>query len=64
MDGSLFANYDSSVYALDAATGDEAWQFAADEAITQPRIADGTVFVASDYTTVHALDTGIQNSSE
>jgi len=46
-----------SVYALDAATGDELWQFVdVGEVSSPPTVADGTVYVGSDDWNVYALD--------
>ncbi|MFC6768363.1 PQQ-binding-like beta-propeller repeat protein [Natrinema soli] len=50
--------------ALDAATGDEKWQFVAERDIDPPRFADDTVFLSADYTTVHALDAGTADPNE
>lgn len=50
--------------ALDAATGDEKWNFVAESDIDSPRFADDTVIFSADHTTVHALDAGTADSSE
>nr|WP_238709605.1 PQQ-binding-like beta-propeller repeat protein [Natronorubrum halophilum] len=50
--------------ALDAATGDEQWNFIADNDVSEPRFAGGSVFVSTDRTSVHALDTGVEGSNE
>ncbi|WP_408959926.1 PQQ-binding-like beta-propeller repeat protein [Natrinema sp. 74] len=50
--------------ALDAATGDEKWNFVAENGIDSLRFADDTVFFSADQTTVHALDAGTADSSE
>lgn len=50
--------------ALDTATGDEKWTFVADTNVGGPKFADGSVFVTSDRTRVHALDAGVAFASE
>ncbi|MFC7231401.1 PQQ-binding-like beta-propeller repeat protein [Saliphagus sp. GCM10025308] len=49
--------------ALDTTTGEERWNFVADSDISEPRFADGSVFVSADYTSVYALDAGVEGSS-
>ncbi|MFP8956746.1 PQQ-binding-like beta-propeller repeat protein [Natrialbaceae archaeon A-CW3] len=50
--------------ALDTTTGEERWNFIADSDVSEPRFADGSVFVSADRETVHALDSGVEDSSE
>ncbi|WP_232833793.1 PQQ-binding-like beta-propeller repeat protein [Saliphagus sp. LR7] len=50
--------------ALDTATGDEKWTFVADNDVSNPRFADGSVFVTTERTTVHALDAGVEFANE
>jgi outer membrane protein assembly factor BamB len=48
---------DSSLYALDAATGKQRWRYATDGAVTSsPAVDGGTVFVGSNDRKVHAVD--------
>jgi len=48
---------DNTVYALDAATGNEEWSFAMGSfVISGIAVADGTVYVGSDDNTVYAID--------
>lgn len=56
--------WDRHVYALDLATGEEAWRYLADEggfyyspAIGAPALADGRLYIPSNGNTLHALDT-------
>ncbi|EMA59662.1 PQQ enzyme repeat domain protein [Halorubrum lipolyticum DSM 21995] len=57
-DGAVFVgNADGTVYAFDAATGEERWTFATDNRIEgSPAYADGTVYVGSYDTRVYAID--------
>lgn len=57
--GNLLTVFDEEgiVYALDAATGAQRWQFTAERAISSsPATANGLVFVAAQEDGVHALD--------
>jgi outer membrane protein assembly factor BamB len=56
--GTLFiGGGDGAVYALDAATGEERWTFAAASAISSsPAIASGLVYIGSDDGVLHALN--------
>ncbi|GAB6879185.1 hypothetical protein JCM17823_14590 [Halorubrum gandharaense] len=49
---------DDTVYAIDAATGEEEWAFTETSGTVRssPTVADGTVYVGSDDDTVYAID--------
>ena len=66
VDGTVFVgSSDDSVYALDAATGDQQWAFETGSGVfSSPTVVDGTVFVGSSDDNVYALDTDVVGSSE
>jgi hypothetical protein len=50
------ASFDRTVYALDAATGEEHWRFAADgEMDYGPSVVEGVVYVSTDAGSVYAI---------
>ncbi len=52
-----FGSSDHHVYALDAATGKEAWRFEADDSIhAAPALSNGRLFIATWGTKLYALD--------
>ena len=56
-DGMYFFAPDDHVYALDTANGEQAWTFGLDSmAGTPPVVAEGTVFVASEFGILYSLD--------
>lgn len=58
VDGVVYAGSDDySLYALDAATGDQIWSFATDDVIrSTPTVVDGRVFFGSNDNHLYALD--------
>jgi tripartite motif-containing protein 71 len=58
------AGYDKTVYALDAVTGAELWQFSVDGAVDYgPAVANGVAYVSTDAGTIYAIG-GLGNRSD
>lgn len=47
---------EGTLFALDAATGTERWQFTTDDDLGDPAVADGLVYVSSDHGNLYAVD--------
>lgn len=50
-------SFDTNLYVVDTATGDEQWVFQTDErVVSPPTVANGTVFVGSEDNNLYAVD--------
>jgi len=57
MDGTVYVGSDDeTLYAVDAATGDQEWAEPLDPIQSSPTVVDGTVYVGSNDGTLHAVD--------
>jgi outer membrane protein assembly factor BamB len=55
-------SWDYSLYAVDAATGDQQWQFdTSDWVISSPAVVNGTVYIGSDDYSLYAVDAATGN---
>lgn len=63
VDGTCYVGSDdATVYALDAATGNERWRTQVSNGVTEPlAVGAGLVFAQADFGTLHALDTASGN---
>jgi outer membrane protein assembly factor BamB len=63
VDGTVYVgSYDNSLYAVDAATGNQQWQFDTDGNVrSSPAVVNGTVYVGSDDESLYAVDAATGN---
>lgn len=63
-DGVVYiGSFDHNVYALDAATGNKKWAYAAGDRVqSSPAVVDGVVYIGSFDHNVHALKATVEDS--